>query len=105
MKLGVDIPLSHIEALENRAHRLASAVDAATLASGKRHIRDAGGQIIDRILEWVDEIKDLREIGDEDIVDRMQSFLSRLRLAEQAVKSWPRPGAKRRARKKASRAA
>lgn len=95
MKFGVDIPQSHVDALEARAQRLANEVDRATTASSDRRIRDTAGHLVDRILEWVEEIKELREVGDEDVIERIKSFQGRLALAESHVASWPMPADKR----------
>ena len=110
MKFGVDIPQSQVDAIETRAHRLAVEIDRATLASTDRHIREVGGQVVDRILEWVEEIKELREVGDEEVTERIASFKARLRLAEKAVATWPKPeseprSAGRRKKRKENRAA
>lgn len=91
MKFGVDIPQSHLDALESRAQRLTDEVDRATAASTDRRVREVGGQLVDRILEWIEEIKDLLEVGDEDVVERVRSFQARLVLAEKLVSRWPKP--------------
>ncbi|MEL6190048.1 MAG: hypothetical protein AAFU79_35940 [Myxococcota bacterium] len=91
MKFGVEIPQSKLDALETRAHRLTVDVDRATSSSSDRSVRETAGQLVDRILEWVEEIKELREVGDEDVMERMRSFEARLSLAEREVARWPKP--------------
>ena len=91
MKLGVDIPKSYMNALEARALRLTSVIDAATSQSPDRLIRDSGAQLSDRIVEWVEEIKELLELGDEEVFERIQSFVTRLHIAERKIQSWPLP--------------
>ena len=90
MKFGVNIPKSRLESLEARAHRLAVVVDQATSGSADRTIRTISGQLVDRIFEWMEEIKELLEVGDEEVVERIRSFQARLSLAEKAVGSWPK---------------
>lgn len=90
MKLGVNIPQSQIDALEARALHLTQEIDRATLESHSREIRARGAQLVDRVLEWVEEIKDVRDIDAEEAVDIMRSFSARLRMAERAVARWPR---------------
>ncbi len=87
----VEIPQSKIDALEARAVRLSALVDAATHSSENRNTRESGSLLADRIMEWVDEIKDLRAIGDKDVLEKIQSFSMRLHMAEQKIKSWPLP--------------
>lgn len=91
MKFGVEIPQSELDALETRAHRLTVDVDRATSNSTDRSVREIAGQLVDRILEWVEEIKELREVGDEDVMERIKSFEKRLSLAEREVGGWPKP--------------
>lgn len=104
MKFGVDIPQNQLDALEARAHRLAGEVDRATSASADRRVRETAGQIVDRIFEWVEEIKELREVGDEDVLERIKSFHTRLMLAEREMTSWPKPNARKTSAKRRRRA-
>lgn len=90
-KLGVQVPETIIVSLEKRAARLASLVESATQASPERPIREGGALLIDRLGEWVEEIKDLREMGDEEVTEVIRSFATRLRIAEEKVKAWPLP--------------
>ena len=103
MKFGVEIPQTQMDTLEARAHRLTVEVDRVTGASSDRGIREVGGQLVDRILEWVEEIKDLREVGDEEVVERINSFKARLSLAETHVAAWPKPRLRREDAKKRRR--
>lgn len=89
MQFGVDIPQTSLDAIEARAHRLVLAVDRAVGENPRREVREAGGQLTERILEWLEEIKDLREVGDEDAVEMMKSFRARLKLAEATISTWP----------------
>lgn len=104
MQLGVEIPQANVDALETRAHRLIVAVDKATQDNPDRRVKVAGGQLAERILEWVEEIKDLREVGDDDVAEVMRSFSARLKLAEKAVAAWP-TGRSRSARRRSRAAA
>lgn len=90
-KLGVQVPEATMVALEKKAGRLANLVEAATSEAPVREVRDGGAQLVERIGEWMDEIKDLREVGDEDVHEKIQSFAIRLHLAEEKTKSWPIP--------------
>lgn len=90
MKFGVSITKTELDSLENRAHRIAGIVDQATAKSPDRHIRDISGQLVDRILEWLEEIKEQIEIGDEDALESVRNFQVRLSLAEKAISTWPR---------------
>lgn len=89
--LGVQVPEATMIALEKKANRFAELVEAATTESPHKYVRDGGKQLIERIGEWLDEIKDLREVGDEDVHDKIQSFAIRLHLAEEKTKAWPIP--------------
>ncbi|MBX2812950.1 MAG: hypothetical protein KTR25_14135 [Myxococcales bacterium] len=100
MKFGVSISKTKLESLENRAHRICAIIDQATIRNPDRNIREMAGQLVDRIFEWVDEIRELVEVGDEDAVDRARSFQARLILAEKAVRSWPQPLGKKSSRKR-----
>lgn len=97
MQLGVEIPKASLDAIEARAQRLIEEVEKAVQHADRR-IKTVGGQLVERILEWVEEIKDLREMGDEDAGEVMQSFLTRLRLAERMVSRWPTRRARKRRR-------
>lgn len=90
-KLGETIEKSTLEGLERRVARLSILVEYATQSSPERKIREGGNQLIERLSEWVEDIKDLAEIGDEDVHDLLKSFMLRLRLAEQKVKDWQIP--------------
>lgn len=90
-KLGETIEKSTLDALERRVARLSILVEFATQSSPERKIREGGNQLIERLSEWVEDIKDLAEVGDEDVHDLLKSFVLRLRLAEQKVKSWHIP--------------
>ncbi len=90
-KLGVQIPTSTISTLDFRVARLSSLVEIATQSSPEKKIRANGAQLIERLSEWLEEIKDLSEVGDEDVHDVLKSFKLRLKLAEAKIKTWPIP--------------
>lgn len=104
MQFAHQIPQAVIEGLEAKALRLTEEIDRATSLSEKREIRNLGGQLIERIMEWVEEIKDLRQTEDEDIHDVIQSFESRLAMASRMVRDWPgvTPQKSKRRRRKAA---
>ncbi|MCB9653969.1 MAG: hypothetical protein H6729_07580 [Deltaproteobacteria bacterium] len=91
MKLGTEVPEATIHMLEKRAEKLASLVDLATRQSSKKDVREGGTLLIERLGEWVDDIKALREVGDEDIHDVIQTFWVRLHLAERKTRDWSIP--------------
>lgn len=90
-KLGVQVPEATMVALEKKADRFVQLVETATSESPHKEVREGGAQLIERVGEWLDEIKDLREVGDEDVHERIQSFAIRLHLAEEKTKGWPIP--------------
>lgn len=90
-RLGVEVSDKTMVALEKKALRLAELVDLATSAASDKKVRDGGAQLVERLGEWMDEIKDLREVGDEDVHEKIRSFAIRLHLAEEKTKSWPIP--------------
>ena len=92
-KFGEMIPQSTLENLERRVSRLSILVELATQGSAEKSIRESGAQLIERLSEWLEDIKDLVEIGDEDAHDLVKSFTMRLRLAETKVKAWKIPEA------------
>ncbi len=91
MKLGATVPRSTIAALERRATKLAALIDVATKASTNRDIRTGGAQLIDRLNEWIEEIKELVDMEDEDVLEMVKSFHLRLRIAEGKVARWQIP--------------
>jgi hypothetical protein len=92
-KLGENTPQSTIDGLERRVSRLSILVELATQNSNEKSIRESGAQLIERLSEWLEDIKDLAEVGDEDAHDLVKSFTMRLRLAETKVKAWSIPEA------------
>ena len=94
-KLGVNIPQPVLTSLEKRAQKLTSLVDAATSGASDKRVRDHGAQLIERVQEWVEEIRDLNMVGDQEVEERARSFHIRLRLAEEKIKGWALPASVR----------
>ena len=94
-KLGVTIPQPVLTALEKRAQKLTSLVDVATSTASDKKVRDSGAQLIERVNEWLEEIRDLNMVGDEEVEERAKSFHIRLRLAEEKIQGWQLPAAVR----------
>ena len=94
-KLGVTIPQSVLSALEKRAQKLTSLVDVATSSAHDKKVRDSGAQLIERVNEWIEEIRDLNTVGDDEVEERAKSFHIRLRLAEEKIKGWQLPASVR----------
>ncbi len=94
-KLGVTIPKPVMSALEKRAQRLISLVDAATSGATDKRVREQGAQLIERVHEWVEEIRDLNTIGDDEVEERANSFHIRLTLAQKKVDGWALPASVR----------
>ncbi len=92
-KFGEMIPQSTLDRLERRVSRLSILLELATQNSAEKSIRESGAQLIERLSEWLEDIKDLVEVGDEDAHDLVKSFTMRLRLAETKVKGWSIPEA------------
>ncbi len=89
--LGVEVPQSTLTQLERRVVRLSALVEQATQISPHKKVREGGALLMERLGEWIDEIKELSDIGDADVHDRIRSFSLRLKLAEEKVKTWPVP--------------
>ncbi|MEL7371038.1 MAG: hypothetical protein AAFN74_19110 [Myxococcota bacterium] len=94
-KLGVTIPQPILNALEKRAQKLTSLVDVATSTATDKKVRDNGAQLIERVNEWVEEIRDLNMVGDDEVEERAKSFHIRLKLAEDKIKGWALPASVR----------
>lgn len=94
-KLGVSIPKPVISALEKRAQKLISLVDVATSEASDKKVRDSGAQLIERVNEWIEEIRELNMMGDDDVEERANSFHIRLALAQRKVDAWGLPAAVR----------
>jgi hypothetical protein len=77
-----------MRSLTERANRLADRVELATRRSPRPDVRRDGARFGEVLDEWLDDIKELREIGDEHLRETVQSFNARLDLAEQKVKAW-----------------
>jgi hypothetical protein len=92
---GMQISEHTITSLEKRASRLAALVETATQGSQLKKVRDNGAQLVERLGEWVEEIKELRDMGDEDVEELIKSFTTRLALAEEKIKAWPIPASVR----------
>ena len=90
-KLGKLIPQKAVHGLEVRTLKLAGLVETATQTSHVRAVREAGAPLIERLSEWMEEIKDLREVGDEEVNDLVESYHIRLWLAEKKVNTWDIP--------------
>ena len=89
--LGQALPESAVTRLERRVARLSALLEVATQQASDRQIRDGGAQLIERLGEWLEDIKDLREVGDEDVHEMVRSFELRLKLAERKVDGWAIP--------------
>lgn len=94
-KLGVTIPNTVMNALERRAQKLISLVDVATSTASDKRVRDNGAQLIERVNEWVEEIRDLNMVGDDEVEERAKSFHIRLKLAEAKIEAWALPASVR----------
>jgi hypothetical protein len=94
-KLGIEISDSTMAQLERRVAKLMALLEIATHKAADKKIRENGAQLSDRLAEWIDDIKDLREAGDEEVAERISSFTLRLKMAEDKMKNWPIPAAAR----------
>jgi hypothetical protein len=92
-KLGETISQAKLDAIERRVTKLATLLEVATQNSSEKTVREGGAQLIERLSEWVEDIKDLAEVGDEDVVEVVKGFMVRLKLAEDKVKEWKIPPA------------
>ncbi|MGF1511958.1 MAG: hypothetical protein ACFB9M_20905 [Myxococcota bacterium] len=82
--------------LERRAARLVCVIEAVGQRSEDRHTKEACTLITERIQEMFEEMRDMHEMGDIEVRDRMESMALRLRLAERKIKDWPLPKSVRR---------
>jgi len=94
--LEVHVSDALIRHLERRAARLVLLVETATQASAERSVRDGGAQLVERILEMVEELQDLRAAGDSDLPELVEGFHRRLYIAQKKVDSWNIPDSVRR---------
>ena len=80
-----------VASIERRAARLASLIEVVTQGSSERRIRETGAQLVERLGEWVEEIKELNDAGDGEAQEKARTFDLRLRLAEEKTLSWNLP--------------
>jgi hypothetical protein len=85
------VPESKVNALARRAAKLSEIVERATQSSAEKSIRDAGAQLIELLSERIEEIRELHQLDDEDLIDRMNMLALRLKLAEAKVNAWGLP--------------
>lgn len=90
------VPESKVNAIARRAARLSKLVERATKSSPSKEVRARGGQLVEVLTEWVDQIQELHSGGDVDLEERVRSFTIRLHLAEQKVVTWHIPEKKKR---------
>lgn len=77
--------------LERRAARLVGLIDAASQASDDKKIRDGGAQLVERIVELVEELRELQKAEDDGLPEAADVFHRRLYLAEKKVDTWNIP--------------
>ncbi len=99
-KLNADV----LKTLEARAMRLSNKVERATQDSPEREVRDGGSRLADVLDEWLQDIHELHQSGDDELEERVLSFHTRLALAEKKVDTWHIPKRKRATKKKKARA-
>lgn len=80
-----------IQYLEKRVNRISQTIETATAHASDRVIREGGNQLIDRIQEMMEELRDLRATDSDDLIELAESFHRRLYLAEKRVETWPVP--------------
>lgn len=85
------IPNRELRALGLRAQKLAQRVERATQTATSIDVRRGGTKIGEILDEWMEEIQELDNLGDETATERAKSFAARLALAEQKVDSWNLP--------------
>jgi hypothetical protein len=74
-----------------RAHRLTSTIESATRGANDATVRREGARFGEVIEEWLDDIKALVESHDAGAAERMESFETRLAMAERKVDNWKLP--------------
>jgi len=77
--------------LSTRAQRLATTVESATKISSDATVRREGARLGEVLEEWLEDIKGLLERQDATAADRLESFETRLRMAESKVDRWNVP--------------
>lgn len=88
-QLQPKISVQVIRRVSARALKLAERVEYATDQSPHKRIRESGAQLIELLHEWVEEIADMHAAQDEDLEERLVSFVVRLKMAEAKVATWP----------------
>jgi hypothetical protein len=83
-----DVSDRTLRALTTRAATLAEQVELATKRATSPDIRREGARFAEVLEEWLDRIRELKEGGDENLRDTIQSFNARLTMAENKVHSW-----------------
>ena len=89
-----------LKQLRQRAAKLADRVELATAESPDREVRQGGTRLSEVLEEWLEDLEELLEIGDDNLQERMMSFATRIMLAEQKVGTWKVPKKKASARKR-----
>jgi hypothetical protein len=84
----LDVSDRTLRALTTRAAQLAEQVELATRRATSPEIRREGARFAEVLEEWLDRIRELKEGGDENLRDTIQSFNARLTMAENKVKLW-----------------
>lgn len=77
--------------LSARAHRLTATIETATKGASNAAVRREGARFSEVIEEWLEDIKALIESHDATAADRVESFETRLAMAERKVDHWNLP--------------
>jgi hypothetical protein len=83
-----DVTDRTLSALTTRAAQLAEQVELATRRATSPDIRREGARFAEVLEEWLDRIRELKEGGDENLRETIQSFDTRLTMAEGKVRLW-----------------
>lgn len=82
---------STLRELTARAHRLTTTIETATKSATDASVRREGARFGEVIEEWLEDIKGLIEAHDATAAERVESFETRLRMAERKVDHWNLP--------------
>lgn len=77
--------------LERRAARIVLLIDAATQGHDDKKVRENGAQLTARILEMVEELRELRAAEDASLMESIEDFHARLHLAQSRIDGWDIP--------------
>ena len=80
-----------IDHIEGRAAKLVLLIEAATQASQERKIREGGAQLVERIIENMEELREKQANQDIELAEAVDVFHRRLYLAQQLVDTWNIP--------------